>query len=64
VTRIWEPAARQWRETAFPVRLVNTDDPAHPVDEGVRFGVLRPSGELVELRVDALTGAVVKQDDD
>lgn len=26
--------------------------------------VLRPSGELVELRVDALTGAVVKQDDD
>lgn len=26
--------------------------------------VLRPNGALVELRVDALTGAVVKQDDD
>ena len=26
--------------------------------------VLRPNGELVELRVDALTGAVLKQDED
>ena len=26
--------------------------------------VLRPNGELVELRVDARTGAVLKQDED
>ena len=26
--------------------------------------VLRPNGELVEMQVDALTGAIIKQDDD
>jgi hypothetical protein len=44
-TRLWVPASRQWRETPFPVPLVRDYGQARSSDAGVRFGVLRPSGQ-------------------
>lgn len=45
ITRRWDPASRQWQETAFPVQLVTGDSQGQAVETGVRFGVLRPDGQ-------------------
>jgi putative membrane-bound dehydrogenase-like protein len=42
-TRIWQPAARGWRELDLPASLTKGGTAA-PGDAGVRFGVVHPDG--------------------
>jgi hypothetical protein len=46
ITRLWNPATRQWRETVFPVQIVTSTSQLQPADAGARFGVLRPGGQV------------------
>ncbi|MBI5773220.1 MAG: c-type cytochrome, partial [Verrucomicrobia bacterium] len=43
-TRLWEPAARHWRETSFPAALSASDGQGNRVETGTQFGVLRTNG--------------------
>jgi len=43
-TRLWEPAARHWRETSFPAALSTGDGQGNRADAGAQFGVLRTNG--------------------
>ncbi len=43
-TRIWSPKQKAWRETDFPVPIVERDENGRHVDSGVRFGVVAGSG--------------------
>ncbi len=43
-TRIWDPQAKRWNTSAFPVRLVDIADDGTRHEAGARFGVLQPSG--------------------
>ncbi|MBN00839.1 MAG: dehydrogenase [Planctomycetaceae bacterium] len=42
-TRVWVPEERRWLETEFPVHIV-TGEGDQRLDQGVRFGILRPDG--------------------
>lgn len=46
-TRLWNPATRSWKETSFPVSLLD-DSAAGGMDRdaGVRFGIIHSSGEV------------------
>ena len=43
-TRLWQPAARRWIETGFPVALTAADGEGNRRATGARFGVVRPDG--------------------
>jgi putative membrane-bound dehydrogenase-like protein len=43
-TRIWLPEQGKWKETDFPVRIVDIGGDGRHVDAGVRFGMLAGQG--------------------
>ncbi|MDB6028235.1 MAG: hypothetical protein JWM68_4458, partial [Verrucomicrobiales bacterium] len=43
-TRLWNPTARAWRETTFPVSLSVLNPKGIPIDSDVRFGILQTNG--------------------
>ena len=45
-TRIWDPAAAEWKETTFPAVLVSAETESTHPDAGVKFGVVRPDGAV------------------
>lgn len=45
-TRTWNAAAQRWIETGFPTSLVSSDPSANHRDNGVKFGLVRPDGQV------------------
>lgn len=45
ITRIWDPQAKKWNTTDFPVPIVTTDAQGITRETGVRFGVIQPGCE-------------------
>ena len=43
-TRVWDPQAKRWKTTTFPVQLVQIATDGTRTDAGARFGVLQSSG--------------------
>jgi putative membrane-bound dehydrogenase-like protein len=48
-TRLWDPRAKKWETTSFPVPLVRVDDDGTRHDQGVRFGVVRADGNATAI---------------
>ena len=42
-TRVWDPQAKRWKTTTFPVQLVQIATDGTRTDAGIRFGILQPS---------------------
>src|SRR5258707_1134841 len=45
-TRLWHPESRSWSITSFPTRLVAANPLGERYDTGVRFGIIRPGGNV------------------
>src|SRR5260370_5463564 len=43
-TRVWSPKSKIWIISDFPVQFVRTGEDGKTLDEGVRCGVVQPSG--------------------
>jgi putative membrane-bound dehydrogenase-like protein len=57
VTRTWRPREQRWQEGPTPVLIATPVKDDGQVDEGVRFGVIRASGEATMLVKSGQTGA-------
>ncbi len=55
VTRVWEPNRRSWREVEFPLAVIDSNSNGSRFDTGVRFGVLRPDGNVTAFGLGPLT---------
>ncbi|MEE2947723.1 MAG: PVC-type heme-binding CxxCH protein [Verrucomicrobiota bacterium] len=43
-TRLWDPKAKRWNTSPFPIRLIQIDKDGNRSDAGARFGILQPNG--------------------
>ena len=48
-TRIWNPQQKSWTGTSFPTALVTPDQQGRRQETGVRFGIVRPNGQVTAL---------------